>query len=274
MGGVKVFLRLVGKLLYELRIALILAWLMLGVFFTLGTYLYVTFGDTSIEALSRLSPDLVSGVFGGLFAGVEPLEAWLLTLFVHPLVITLLTVATIAVAARSLAGEIERGTLDLLLAWPVPRPALVLAAAATIQLVLVLMVATLWAAMHLGFVIGEIEPPARLARFVWVAVNLWALYAAIAGVSLWFSATGFEQAKSMGRAISFIVLSFFVNLLASLWRKVEAIDVVSVFHYYQPQPVVVEGRDPILHLVVLLAVAAVGHALALTAFVRRDVAAA
>lgn len=269
----RVFLRLVGKLLFELRLALVLAWAMLGVFFTLGTYLYVTFGDTSMEALSRLSPELVTGLFGGLFSGVDPLEAWLLTLFLHPLVITLLTVATLAVAARALAGEIERGTLDLLLAWPVPRPALVLAAAATIQLVQVTMIATLWAAMHLGFAIGDIEPPASAGRFVWVALNLWALFAAVSGVSLWFSASGVEQAKAVGRAISFVVVSFFVNLLASLWRAVEVLDLVSVFHYYQPQPIVVDERVPVLHLSVLAAVAATGHLLALASFVRRDVAA-
>ncbi|HVS62424.1 MAG TPA: ABC transporter permease subunit [Thermoanaerobaculia bacterium] len=270
----RVFLRLVAKLLHELRLAVILAWAMLGIFFTLGSYLYVTFGDTTIDSLSRLSPELVTGIFGGLFAGVDPLEAWLLTLFLHPLIITLLAAATIAIAARSLAGEIERGTLDLLLAWPVPRPTLVLAAAAAIQLVQIAMVTTLWWAMRLGLVIGGIEPPDSLGRFVWVAVNLWALFAAVSGVSLWLSATGSEQAKAVGRAITFVVLSFFVNLLASLWRKVEAIDIASVFHYYQPQPVVVEGRDPILHLGVLLAIAACGHALALAAFVRRDVAAA
>jgi ABC-2 type transport system permease protein len=247
---------------------------MLGVFFTLGTYLYVTFGDTSMEALSRLSPELVTGIFGGLFAGVEPLEAWLLTLFLHPLVITLFAVATIAVAARSLAGEIERGTLDLLLAWPVPRSTLVLAAAATIQLVQGVMIATLLGAMRLGLAIGAIEPPASLGRFLWVTANLWALYAAVAGVALWVSATGSEQAKAVGRAISFLVLSFFVNLLASLWRQVEGIDVVSVFHYYQPQPTVVEARDPLLHLSILLGVALVAHLLALASFVRRDIAAA
>ncbi|HVS12488.1 MAG TPA: ABC transporter permease subunit [Thermoanaerobaculia bacterium] len=270
----RIFLRLVGKLLFELRLALLLGWAMLGIFFTLGTYLYVTFGDTTIESLSRLSPELVTGIFGGLFAGVDPLEAWLLTLFLHPLVITLFAVATIAVAARSLAGEIERGTLDLLLAWPVPRPTLVLAAAATIQLVQGAMVGTLWGAMRLGFAIGDIDPPASLGRFVWVAANLWALYAAVAGVALWVSATGFEQAKAVGRSITFLVLSFFVNLLASLWPKVDVIDVVSVFHYYQPQPVVVDERDPLLHLAVLLGVALAGHLLALVSFVRRDVAAA
>jgi ABC-2 type transport system permease protein len=265
---------LTRKLVYELRFALALCSGMLWIFFVLGTYLYRTFGDTSMEAISRLSPDLVMGLLGGMIGAVDPLEVWLMTLFVHPLVLTLLTAATIAVSARALAAEVERGTLDLLLSCPVPRWSVVAAAILTLHSVQAVMVGGLWFAMGTGIRIGGFEPPRSLERFALLSVNLWLLFFAIGGVAIAVSSLANEQTKAVGRSIAFVVVSFFLNLLASLWPRVRAIDVISVFHYHQPQPLIAEGVDPWRDWLVLLAVGIAGHVVGLFAFQRRDIAAA
>jgi ABC-type transport system involved in multi-copper enzyme maturation permease subunit len=270
---VRVFWRLVRKQLHELRWAVLLCWLMLAVFFVFATYLYRTFGDTSAAAMARLSPELVVGMFGGLLGGLDQLEMWLLTLYLHPLVLTLYSAITIAIASRGLAGEIERGTLDLLLACPVPRGALVASAATATLAVQALLTATALLAMRLGLRLADIEPPDSLARFGLVAINLWALFVAVGGISLLFSAAAAEQGKAIGRSIGFLVASFFVNLLASFWSKVRWADFLSVFHYHQPQPLFT-GRESLWEdLAVLLAVGVVAHAAAFAVFVRRDIAA-
>lgn len=264
---------LVRKLVYELRYALSLCWLMLCVFFVLGTYLYKTFGDTTMETMSRLSPDFIVGFLGGMIGAVDPLDVWLMTLFVHPLVLTLFSAATIAIAARALAAEVERGTLDLLLSCPVPRWSLVGSAVVTMHVYQALMVVGLWGAMLLGMRIGGFAAPAELGRFALLAVNLWLLFFAIGAVALALSALASEQTKAVGRALTFVVVSFFLNLLASLWPAVRWLDVVSVFHYHQPQPIISAGHDPWSDWAVLIAVGVAGHVLATVGFVRRDVAA-
>lgn len=264
---------LVRKQLYELRWALFLCWAMLVVFFVFGTYLYRTFGDTSAAAMARLSPQLVMGMFGGLLGGLDQLEMWLMTLFLHPLVLTLFSAVTIALASRGLAGEIERGTLDLLLACPVPRGTLVAATGVSIFLVQGLLTASALVALRVGLEIAEIEPPERLGSFVWVALNLWGLFVAVSGVSLLCSAAAAEQGKAIGRAIGFLVVSFFVNLLASFWAAVRWADFASVFHYHQPQPILTGAESLWGDLSVLLAVGVVTHLAAVLVFVRRDIAA-
>jgi ABC-type transport system involved in multi-copper enzyme maturation permease subunit len=269
----RTLLVLVHKQLFELRWAVILCWAMLVVFFVFGTFLYRTFGDTSAEAMARLSPQLVMGMFGGLLGGLDQLEMWLMTLFLHPLVLTLYAAITLALASRSLAGEIERGTLDLLLACPVPRGSLVAAASCSIFLVQALLTASALAAMRIGLAVAEIPPPDSLDRFGLVALNLWGLFVAVAGVSLLCSAAASEQGKAIGRSIGFLVVSFFVNLLASFWAKVRWADFASVFHYHQPQPILT-GREAVWgDLAVLLGVGLVTHVAALAVFVRRDIAA-
>jgi ABC-type transport system involved in multi-copper enzyme maturation permease subunit len=264
---------LIRKQLHELRWAMLLCWAMLVVFFVFGTYLYRTFGDTSAAAMARLSPQLVMGMFGGLLGGLDQLELWLMTLYLHPLVLTLFSAATIALASRGLAGEIERGTLDLLLACPVPRGALVAATSIAILLVQGILTGSALVAMRVGLAIGDIEPPDGLDRFLLVALNLWGLFVAVSGVALFCSAAASEQGKAIGRAIGFLVVSFFVNLLASFWSKVRWADFASVFHYHQPQPILT-GEEPLWgDLSVLLAVGLLAHAAAAVVFVRRDIAA-
>lgn len=264
---------LVRKQLHELRWAVVLCWLMLSALFVLGSYLYRTFGDTNAEAMARVSPQLIVGLFGGLLGALSPLEMWLVTLFLHPLAITLYTVVTVALASRALAGEIERGTLDLLLSCPVSRSELVTATVVSIQLVQVLLTLSVWGAVHAGLAIGGIERPESMERFAWVTVNLWALFAATAGVALLLSAISSEQGKAIGRTIAFVVLSFFVNLLASLWPKVRWLDVGSIFHYHQPQPIVAGEESVFGDLAVLLGLAAVATIAAYRVFAQRDIAA-
>lgn len=268
----RLLLVLLRKVVYEQRWTLFLCLLMVGIFTTLGTYLYTTFGDTSMAAMSRISPQLVTGLFGGLFGGLSPLEAWLMTLFAHPLVLTLFSVVVIAISSRSLAGEIDRGTIDLLLSCPVPRWQPVIAAGLMLLLALAAMTAVVWWAMGLGMALGGIEPPASLAAFRWVAVNLLALFCAAGGVGLLFSAATSEQGRAMGRTLGFVVVSFFINLIAEMWQRVKRLDVVSIFHYYQAQPIVTSGEPAWRNLGVLFGVALLGLLAAIVVFRRRDIA--
>lgn len=263
---------LIGKILREQRFTLSLCCLFLGLFFTVGTYLYTTFGQLTMEAMSRFSPEMLQGLFGGLLGGIDPLETWLVTLFVHPLVLTLFSVVAVAVTTRSLAGEIDRGTIDLLLSCPLPRRHLVLATTLVTLLAHLVMTGVVWLALHLGMELGSIEPPASLAAFRWVALNLFALFSAVGGVSLLVSAASSDRGRAVGSALGFIVVSFFINLVASLWQKVARLDVVSVFHYHQPQPVIAGSGELAGHLLVLFGLYAVCLAAALMVFQRRDIA--
>lgn len=263
---------LVRKILREQRWTLALCCLFIGLFFTLGTYLYTTFGQLSMEAISRFSPELLQGMFGGLLGGIDPLETWLVTLFVHPLVLTLYSVVAVAVTSRSLAGEIDGGTIDILLSCPIPRWKLVAATTIVTMGAHVAMTLVVWLSLRLGMMIGDIEPPESLSELRWVAVNLFALFTAVGGVSLLVSATSSERGRAVGRALAFIVLSYFVNIIASLWDEVARLEVVSVFHYHQPQPVVAAEGVLFGHLAVLYALFAVCFAVALLAFQRRDIA--
>ncbi len=268
----RVLALLFRKILLEQRATLMFCHALAALFVGLGSYLFVTFGEMNVEVMTRLSPELISSMFGGLLAGLTPLDQWLVTLFVHPLVMTMFSVLLVAVAARTLAGEIDRGTIDVLLACPVARWQLVAALVLYVLVVLTTMTLVVWTCMHVGLGIAELDPPDPVAPYRWVLLNLWLLFFAVGGVVTFFSATAREQGVAVARSLGFLVVSFFVHLIAGLWSRAEPLDPLSVFHWYQPQPILEAGRAETAHLVVLSLVGIVFFGLSFWWFRRRDIA--
>jgi ABC-2 type transport system permease protein len=78
--------------------------------------------------------------------------------YVHPLMQTIFCIWAIGRAAGAIAGEIDRGTMELLLAQPVPRSRLILAHLCVDALTIPTLCLSLWAGNWLGnWLMGPIE---------------------------------------------------------------------------------------------------------------------
>src|SRR5207248_3889674 len=84
--------------------------------------------------------------------------------YVHPLTQTILCVWAVGRASGAIAGEIDRGTMELLMAQPIPRSRLILAHLAVDLLLIPLLCLSLWAGNWLGvglfgeYISGEAPP--------------------------------------------------------------------------------------------------------------------
>ncbi|MCI0455543.1 MAG: ABC transporter permease [Gemmataceae bacterium] len=217
--------------------------------------------------------------------------------YVHPLVVTLLCIWAIGRASGAITGEIDRGTMELLLAQPVPRARLIRAHLCVDLIVIPILCLSLWSGTLLGaelvgpiqvdpeqlrtlppFLRGQlreeqlrIEPLACGPALLGVA----ALLFAVSGLTLWLSAAGRFRGRVLGLAVLLALLQFLVNVIGQLWSAVAPLRPLTVFYYYQPQDMILRPdwyADPAVwgRLGVLLAVGVVGYLLALRSFCRRD----
>ncbi len=214
---------------------------------------------------------------------------------VHPLTITILGVWAVGRATGAIAGEIDRGTMELILAQPLARFRLVLAHFCVDCLVIPLLCLTVWAGLWAGTgMVGLLQVGAPLdtreaAVDPWkYGPGLWntaALLFAISGYTMWLSALGRQRGKVMGLAVLITLLQFLVNVIGQLWDTVSRLRMFNVFYYYQPQQIVLSDKwtvsvgapwpdGPLLGdlnvLAVLGTVGAAGYGLALWTFCRRD----
>jgi ABC-2 type transport system permease protein len=181
----------------------------------------------------------------------------------------LFLVAAVGNGAGSIAGEEERGTLDLLLAAPVARRRVALEKLGAMCVELVALGVVLWVALWVGARIIAMElSAAHLGAATADAVLLALAYGAIA--FMLGAATG-RRAPAIGAAIAAAVAAYLVNSLAALVSFLEPLQKVSPFYHYAASDPLRQGLDP-WHALFLIGVAVVAAAVGVARFERRDVA--
>lgn len=298
---------LVPKLLRDLRVQLIVVALLLAGFQCLWAKITQRITEELLPTITKNLPldvllkllfqgpgQLMQTLMGGESIDITRAVHVLSIGYVHPLTQAILCVWAVGRASSAIAGEIDRGTMELLLAQPLPRYKLVLAHLCVDLAVIPLLCLSMWTGNWLGIsLFGQIEPNAPLTAStlrvdphvmlpaLW---NVAALLFAVSGITMVLSARGRFRGKVLGQAVFLTLAQFLVNVVGQLWDAVEALRPFTVFYYYQPQQIILENRWTIdlakawhlnepfhVHgLAVLIAVGLAGYGIALWKFCRRD----
>jgi ABC-2 type transport system permease protein len=168
------------------------------------------------------------------------------------------------------AGEESRGTIDILLSYPVSRRRVVLEKWLAVVLASVVAVVVLWVFAIGGAAISASPLPPDLLGAALVMLVLLGL--AFGDIALAISAATGNRGAAIGLTVALMVAMYLVDALSSVVDGLGAIRPLSFFRYYM-------GDDPLRNglnmgdAAVLAAVAALFLALAVVAFERRDLAA-
>lgn len=171
-----------------------------------------------------------------------------------------------------LAGEEDDGTLELLMALPIPRWKLVLAKALFLVLTLGIVLAALCLSVWVGIqaIRHEVDVSVGAADLALVGLQSWLLVAALGMISLFLGAylPHRRHASTIGAVI--LAVSYLLDSLAQMTDTLDPYQPLSLSHYYDPHQLLTSGlvwEDTI----VLAGVAVIFLALALLSFQRRDV---
>jgi len=192
--------------------------------------------------------------------------------FIHPLAVGLCLVFAVGFPGAAIAGERQRGTLEVLLARPISRRRAYLTAAAAAAL----FVGVAVGALTLGALVGS-ALTGRVAELgpgnlplLWLNGAL--LYGAFAAVSLAASVSFDRLTPALGLALAVVLVSYFFEALGSLWPDAAFLRDYSLFHYLDARAALT-GLPDARDFGILAAVIAVAVAYALVVFPRRDLAA-
>lgn len=181
----------------------------------------------------------------------------------------LLLVAAVGAGARAIAGEEERGTLDLLLANPISRRRLVLEKLAALAVEIGLLALVLWVSLLVGVEAVSMNVSARHLAAATASAALLAL--AFGAVALLVGAGTGRRGVAIGVATAGAVAAFLVNSLASLVDVLEPVRKASPFYHYAVSDPLRHGLSP-GHVAFLVVLAAPAGTLAVLGFERRDLA--
>ena len=185
--------------------------------------------------------------------------------FVLPLVVAGYGVA---VGSAAIAGEEERGTLDLLLANPIARWRVVVEKALALALGTAVLVGTIWVVLVVTAIVMGIDLDVGKLGAGIVSGGL--LGVAIGGLAMAIGSITGRRTLSLALAMTVLVVTYVVNVMGTLVEGIEPWRSISpVYHYVAYDPLT-NGLDPI-HAGVLVAMALVAIAVSVLAFERRDI---
>ncbi len=248
---------------------------------------------------------IMQSILGGENIRFNRVQDTLVVGYLHPLVQIIFCLWAIGRASGAIAGEIDKGTMELLLAQPISRSKIILAHLGIDLLALPLLAVTVWLGTFVGILlVGPFEvkeshfemfnivipseafqikvDPQSLAPSVW---NIMAFLFALSGLTIFFSAMGRFRNRVIGLVVFLVLIQFIINVLGQLWQPLEMLRPLTLFYYYQPQLISLYHHwyvDPgqiwlkhglvSLHLVwTLIGIGSLGYLLAWWQFSRRDV---
>ena len=266
---------LLGRTFTAQRGKLLVVALALAIWGILMPLVYAEIIDTAIGAQfqqfidSGLIPRELTEFGGG---NIFTLPGAIALGIIHPIAVALSCVFAVGFAAAAVAGERQRGTLEVLLARPISRRTVY----RTLFIASAIFVSVATAAALAGTVLSSaafgVLDQLDLGAVPLLWLNATLLYLGIASVALAASVSFDRLAPAAAVAVGFAVVSYFFEVIGSLWDRAEPLQPLSVFHYLDPQAILA-GRPEPSDMVVLIGVTLAGLVWALVIFPRRDLAA-
>jgi ABC-2 type transport system permease protein len=190
----------------------------------------------------------------------------------HPFLIALIGIFAVGSASTAIAGERQAGTLEVVLARPVPRLAYLLTHEVANLVIVAGLVALLLGGMTVGATAVGLADDLNLSAIPLVWVNGFLLWACFTTFSLAVSASSNRTGPAIGLAVAYLLTNYFLEILGSFWDAAKWTQEYSLFHHFQPTEIFAGHPDP-FDFALLAAFALVPLVYAIWLFPRRDLAA-
>lgn len=190
----------------------------------------------------------------------------------HPLAIAMLAVFAIGASATAVAGERARGTLEVLLARPIPRVGLYASILLALLVAVLIVLVAILGGMVGGTALQGIADELDMAQMPLVVLNGFGLWAAFTTFGLAASVTFDRPGPAIGLSLAYLLINYFLEILGSLWAAAAWTQDYSLFHHFNPGAILT-GDFEALDLVIVFMAAVVPVIYALVVWPRRDLAA-
>ncbi|MCA9884016.1 MAG: ABC transporter permease subunit [Anaerolineae bacterium] len=173
----------------------------------------------------------------------------------------------------TLAGEEENGTLELVIAMPLPRWKILVTKALALMIVafLTLVITGAGCSLTLGMVKQTTEADVTLPQLFVALVGAWPLMVAILAMSMFFATVMPSRILAVTVMIAFYLVSYLLQSVAALVESLEGLKTLSIFNYFDSTTAVFEEGINFGDVAILLTIAVIFFGLALVFFEQRNI---
>lgn len=247
---------------------------------SVGTFLFAilfswamqNMGEELLDFLSRFQflQKIMEVTFGIETDGEVSLGILLAVCFTHAVVLMLSGSVVVATSSRIAAGEVERGTADLLLTLPIPRSTILVSTTLAWGLAGIAVAICPLLGIGLATLLFDLAD-VRLNAY-WPAVaNLAALLLAMGGATTLAANLTFRRGLAIGWVVGVAVVSMAIHLVEPFLESLSAIRFLGLLNYLRPVDIVRSGEWPWSDISILLGIGAVAWLVGGALFLKRDI---
>jgi len=214
-------------------------------------------------------PSFIKAFFGGDAVRYGNIAGLIAIGYQEPLVLLLYMLFAVGVPTALLAGEVQRGTMELILSRRTTKTHVYICAG----LITVIGMYALVIVMFLGTVVStnlyEFDQEVPLYRFFKLAVNGGILASAVGGIAL-LAAACFRRSMAVSLTVAYLVVNYFIMIITQWWPRMKWLDPVTIFNYVDGGKIFIEPAWPVGDMCVLITLLVVSTVLGGLAWWRRD----
>ena len=214
-------------------------------------------------------PSFIKSILGGEALQLGNVSGLIAIGYQHPMVMTLYMLYAVGVPTALLAGEVQKGTMELILSRQATKTHVYICAGlitvtGMFALVMVMFTGTVAATSIYDF--GQAIP---LYSFFKIAIIGGTLASAVGGISL-LSAACFSRGTAVGLTVAYLAVNYFVSIIADWWPRMKWLSPATIFHYVHGPEIFNGSEWPVGDLCVLISLLVVSALLGGVIWSRRD----
>jgi ABC-2 type transport system permease protein len=216
-----------------------------------------------------LLPSFIKTALGGEILKVGNVSGLIAIGYNDPLVLILFMLFAVGVPTGMLAGEVQKGTMELILSRRVTKIHVYICAGlititGMFALVLVMFSGTVFATNVFDF-----SQEVALYPFFKASINGGILASAAGGIAL-LAAACFQRNTAVWLTTAYLVLNYFVSIIAEWWPRMKWLYPSSIFYYVDGEKIFIESGWPVGDMFVLVSILVISTLMGGVIWSRRD----
>ncbi len=217
----------------------------------------------------EMLPDFIKAFMGGEILEVGNIAGLIAIGYQDPLVLLLYMLFAVGVPTALLAGEVQRGTMELILSRQTTKTQIYICAGLITVVGMYALVLVMFSGTVVATMLYDFYQEVPLYFFFKIAIVGGMLASAVGGIAL-LAAACFHRGFAVSVTVAYLVVNYFVSIIADWWPRMKFLEPATIFNYVDAPAMFDKPGWPIGDMCVLLSLLAVSTILGGIIWSRRD----
>jgi ABC-2 type transport system permease protein len=221
-------------------------------------------------AMVKILPGFIKRALGGEALQLGNVTGLVAMGYQHPMVLTLYMLFAVAIPTGLLAGQVQQGTMELILTRPATKIQVYLCAAVVTILGMIGLVLTMFLGTAIGTTAYTFDPPVDLRPFRMAAVLACLAACSVSGLALLSAASFRRRNTAVGVTAAFLMVNYAMTVISPWWPWLQPAVPYNLFYYVDLTPAFLGWPWPVHDITVLGSIFALSAVAGAIIWHRRD----